>query len=75
MPVGAGFFGSETDGSQNSDYCIFCYENGDFTDEDLSADAMVEISVIHMMSELGKSEREARSLAESVIPQLKRWRS
>lgn len=75
MPVDSGFFGIESDGSESRDYCIFCYEDGKFTDEDLTADAMIEIAVMHMVSELGMPENEAQSLAKSVIPQLKRWKS
>jgi hypothetical protein len=75
MPVSDDFYGTEADGTDSEHYCTFCYESGEFTDEDLTLESMVEISVIHMISELGKSESEAQELAESVIPQLKRWKS
>lgn len=32
MPMGAAdLYGTETDGSKNTDYCKYCYEHGAFT--------------------------------------------
>ena len=29
-------FGTNNEGSKNTDYCTYCYQNGYFTDEDIT---------------------------------------
>lgn len=34
MPLGApGYFGTEVDGTENKEFCKFCFQNGNFTEE------------------------------------------
>ena len=43
------YFGTNNDGSQNTDYCIFCFKNGDFTYE-ISMNEMVEKGISKITS-------------------------
>ena len=66
-------FGTESDGSPASEYCMFCYQNGAFTDPDQTVDGMVQSSIDFMTSNLGFSQEKATQMSNDVIPKLKRW--
>lgn len=70
--------GTNKDCSKNSDYCIYCYKDGEFT-VDCTMKEMIEISVKHMkesgmLEKQSKTEEEARELMNSFFPKLKRWK-
>lgn len=75
MPVSAEFknFGTEAGGTPGSEYCMFCYKDGDLTDPDQTIEGMVQSSVEFMTSNLGFSRDEATQMSNDVIPHLKRW--
>ena len=75
MPVdeSAANFGTEADGSSSSEYCNYCYRDGEFTDPHQSVDGMVASSVDFMTANLGFSVAEATELSNIVIRRLKRW--
>ena len=74
MPLGApGFYGTTADGSEQADYCKFCYQHGAFTQPDLTVAQMIESSVKFMTQNLKFDEVNARAMSEAVIPTLKRW--
>jgi len=75
MPVGesADNFGTETDGSSSTEYCKYCYQDGEFTDPNQTIDGMVASSVDFMTTNLGFSTSEATELSNNVIRKLKRW--
>ncbi len=69
--------GTNTDGSKNSEYCIYCYKDGAFT-LDCTMEEMIAISLKHM-KEMFKdhpdfNEQEALDNMNSFFPGLKRWR-
>lgn len=69
--------GTNLDNSKNNDYCIYCYENGQYT-SDCSMEEMIETSVKHMkdsgmLVQQNKTEEEARQFMSSFFPDLKRW--
>lgn len=74
MPLGDGFFGTNADGLFTKEYCKFCFQNGNFIDPTLTVEDMIKMSVKNMTEELGFDEEKAKSLAESFIPKLKRWK-
>lgn len=74
MPLGDGFFGTNADGSFTKEYCKFCFQNGNFVDLTLTVEDMIKLSVKNMTDELGFDEEKAKTLAESFIPKLKRWK-
>jgi hypothetical protein len=76
MPIDETFenFGSESDGSSSSEYCSFCYRDGEFTDPHQTVDGMVASSVDFMTTNLGFGASEATELSNNVIRKLKRWK-
>lgn len=75
MPIDelASNFGTEADGSSSTEFCTFCYQNGEFTNPRQTVDEMVASSVDFMTSNLGFSAAEASELSNNVIRKLKRW--
>ena len=51
-----------------------CYQNGEFTEPDLTFEEMIEKTVHFMTTHLDMSEEEADRRARSIIPNLERWR-
>ena len=80
MPLGddGDMLGTETDGSKNGDFCIYCYEKGKFT-EDITMDEMINKCVPFMLEdnddtdEEGMTADEARAQLKQIFPKLKRW--
>lgn len=74
MPIDEGFYGTELDGVTTSElYCKFCYENGAFTQPDLTLEEMIAMSIHNMSEDLKMAPDQAATLARSVIPKLSRW--
>lgn len=70
-------FGTENGGGKSADYCVYCYKNGDFT-QDVSMDEMIKIS-LHHMKEMFKDnpdfdKQAALDNMRLFFPELKRWR-
>lgn len=66
--------GTEANGEKSDQYCSYCYLNGAFNAPNLSKEEMIEIGVDALLRE-GMNEQEARGMMQSILPQLKRWRS
>jgi hypothetical protein len=70
MPIDSPeLFGTEKDGTANSDYCKYCYANGAFTNPGLTLEEMKE----HMMKRMEKLPEDIIEIATSRLPFLKRW--
>ncbi len=65
-------YGTNADGSKNSDYCKYCYDKGAFTAH-CTMEEMIDFCV-PVMVEHGQKEEEARKMMEECLPQLKRWK-
>lgn len=65
-------FGTNADGSENHDYCKWCYQDGEFTSSGL--DEIIEYNVPYLMQATGYTQEEAVSFMGAVLPTLKRWR-
>ena len=65
-------FGTEDDGGRNQEYCKFCFQEGDFTNPDMSEEEMVE-RLVKLSDKMGKTKEEARKMAKEMLPKLKRW--
>jgi hypothetical protein len=74
MPLETGFYGSDEAGKEVDQYCRFCFQQGQFTNKDLTLEQMIQTSVDHMKKELHFSDEKAKELAQSTIPHLKRWK-
>ena len=67
-------FGTEASGAPSRDYCCYCYQQGKFT-ADLSLKRMQDKLVALALERKFMPEAEARKLATTVLPKLKRWRA
>lgn len=71
-------FGNNKDLSRNTDYCSFCYIDGQFT-SDLTMDEMIEhnlefLEMFNKDSEKQLTPEEAREQMRKYFPTLKRWK-
>jgi hypothetical protein len=67
--------GTNLDGSKSEKYCSFCFQRGKFTDEGITLKEKIEVNIQIAISQLNIPEKEARKMAESVFPNLERWKS
>lgn len=65
-------FGTNADGTENPDYCGWCYRDGEFTSAGL--DDLIERNVPYLMEATGYTQEEAVSFMGALVPTLKRWR-
>lgn len=66
--------GTEKDGVKNEDYCVYCYKDGNFT-EDCTMDEMVEHCIPHTINAGVFPDAEtARASMLEFFPNLKRWK-
>lgn len=65
-------FGTNADGTENPDYCGWCYRDGEFAGSGL--DETIERNVPYLVQATGCSQEEAVSFMGAVLPTLKRWR-
>ena len=66
-------FGTNADGTENPDYCGWCYQNGAFTSSGL--DEIIERNVPYLRQATGYTQEEAVSFMGALLPTLKRWSS
>ena len=63
--------GTEADGTENPDYCKWCYEDGHFTSSGL--DELIERNAPYLLAATGYTKDEAVSFLGALLPNLKRW--
>ncbi|NDW17891.1 transcriptional regulator [Dysgonomonas sp. 216] len=79
MPLTEEHFGSNADGSANSEYCTYCYKDGAYT-SDVTMDEMIE-HCVQYLDEFNKdsdtkfTKEEAIAQMKQFFPNLKRWKS
>lgn len=67
--------GTNADNSISSKYCSFCFKDGKFLDEGISLQEKIDKNIQIAVSRMGIPESKARELAESLLPNLERWKS
>lgn len=67
-------FGTDERGLRNNDYCVHCYEDGKFTDPYITMEEMIDLVTDIMIEKTKMPEEQARQIASSFIPTLKRWK-
>ncbi len=67
-------FGTESDGSKSTDYCIRCYSDGSFTEPDITMEQMIEKVTGYMVEKMKMERPQAEGMAKMFIPRLKRWK-
>ncbi|MCM1986463.1 zinc ribbon domain-containing protein [Methanococcoides seepicolus] len=74
MPLGKDEdFGANADGTKSDEYCLYCYQNGKFTQPDITLEEMIEQTSKAIDKEGVMSLEEAKELSQQNIPKLKRW--
>lgn len=69
------YFGTNSDGSKNEDYCIFCFKNGSFTYE-ITKNEMVDKGIDFLKRFGGlevKNTVNVREILNVIFSGLKRW--
>ncbi len=67
--------GTNADKSISDKYCSFCFKDGKFLDEGISLQQKIEKNIQIAVSRVGIPESQAREMAESLLPNLERWKS
>ena len=67
-------FGTDSQGLRVDDYCHFCFQNGEFTQTNMSMEEMICNRVSIMMDNVVISKSLAERIAKSLISPLKRWK-
>jgi len=65
--------GTNSDGTWNTDFCIYCYKDGEWVDPNLTIQGVINYTVPYMTSPSMTAE-EARKNLEEWVPKLKRWK-
>ena len=75
MPISAEFnnLGTDAQGDSVSEFCIFCFKDGDFINPNQTLDEMIQSSIANMTGEQNMPEEKAKEMANSFIPKLRRW--
>lgn len=75
MPLSEDFgnYGTMDDGTFHTEFCIFCFQNGSFTNPTQTMEEMIQSSIENMIEDLQMSHERAKELAWAFIPKLKRW--
>ncbi|UGV41601.1 zinc ribbon domain-containing protein [Methanococcoides orientis] len=67
-------FGTNADGSKSEEYCNYCYQNGDFTQPNITLEEMIEQCSKAIDENRIMSLEEAKKLSQQNLPKLKRWK-
>lgn len=65
--------GANADGTENPNYCKWCYDNGQFASATM--DDVIEKSAPYLMQATGVTLDEAVSFMGALLPSLARWKS
>lgn len=74
MPLEEGFYGTLQGGQIMTEYCKFCFQDGNFTEPDLTLADMTERTTTHLQRQLKFSPDEAQQVAFGMLTELRRWK-
>jgi len=66
-------FGTNENRSRNMEYCHYCLVNGKFVDEGITMEKKIQRN-IEIAKKMGMPEAQAKQMAWSTLPNLKRWK-
>jgi transcriptional regulator with XRE-family HTH domain len=66
--------GTNTDGTLNTDYCIYCYKDGAWVDPNLTVQGVIDYTIPFMTSP-SMSVEQANNHLSALVPTLKRWKN
>lgn len=67
-------YGTNADGSQNNEYCRFCFQKGEFTEPNITFEEMVNKVAHVMIAKITIPEEKAIEIAKKELSDLKRWK-
>lgn len=68
-------FGTNSDGSKNTDYCTYCFKDGHFV-ADMTMDDMINFCAQNVEQwDMKITKEDAIAQMRSYFPTLKRWRT
>jgi len=67
-------FGMGSHGLRINDYCCYCYNNGAFTEPEITMQEMIDKCIGFLVQQKTMPETEAKTMITEFIPTLKRWR-
>ena len=65
-------YGTTKTGEKSEDYCVYCFKDGDFTENMTLEEAIAQAADYADMA--GMTKEQALEHAEEVYPTLKRWK-
>ena len=65
--------GTNADGTENADFCKWCYDEGKFVYDDM--DELIEKTAPFLMEAMGMNREEAVSFMGALAPQLAHWKA
>ena len=69
-----GDFGTEEDGTQSESYCCHCYQQGAFTEPDMTPEGMIERCAPMLAEECQIPPEQAAVMVRRYLSGLGRWR-
>lgn len=75
MPMKPEDFGTNANGGMSKEYCKFCFQKGKFTEPNITMQQMIEKVAGFMVTLEKMPANEAKKMAKTQIPELKRWQS
>lgn len=66
-------FGTDAGGSKSAEYCRYCFQNGRFTEPDMTVEQMIE-KCAAIMKQMNIPAEQIKQ-TEKFIPMLKRWKA
>ena len=67
--------GTEADGCKSESYCMYCYQNGAFTEELTMEDMITRRAPVFANSNPDMTIQEAFDLLHELLPKLERWKT
>ncbi len=66
--------GTNADKSISDKFCSYCFKDGKFLDEGITLQEKIDKNVKMAVSRMNIHETQLRKMAESVLPNLERWK-
>jgi len=66
-------YGTNKDGSPNTEYCVYCFKEGTFIEPDLKVEDMIKIGADFLVKEHKMTPEEAAEFIKKIVMPLKRW--
>ena len=73
MPMSDADYGTEKNGELSTDYCKYCYMDGEFVDTAITMEEMSEFCARKMDEMQVVPYAQAKGMMDQALPHLKRW--